>query len=96
MTKPDLLQADELAEQLKLVPQWQEEDKALARNFEFANFVQAFGFMTKVAMIAERMDHHPDWGNIYNRVQIILTTHVSGGITYKDIELARAIDELVA
>lgn len=60
----------------------------------FGDFVEAFGFMTQVALLAEKADHHPEWRNVYNRVDIELTTHDAGGLTLKDIELARAIDGL--
>lgn len=60
----------------------------------FGDFVEAFGFMTQVALLAEKADHHPEWRNVYNRVDIELTTHDAGGLTLKDIELARAIDSL--
>jgi 4a-hydroxytetrahydrobiopterin dehydratase len=74
---------------------WIEENKTLTREFEFKNFVEAFGFMTKVAILAEKMDHHPSWHNVYNKVTIELTTHDAGNIvTDKDRALAKAIDEL--
>ena len=62
---------------------------------EFDGFVAAFGFMTKVALVAEKMDHHPDWRNSWNRVEITLTSHDAGGVTQRDIALARAIDGLL-
>ncbi len=62
----------------------------------FGGFVEAFGFMTQVALLAEKADHHPEWRNVYNRVNIDLTTHDAGGLTVKDIELAKAIDRLCA
>lgn len=72
---------------------WKEENNQLKRSFEFANFIEAFGFMTKVAMIAEKMNHHPTWSNTYNKVEIILCTHDAGNtITDKDRKLATAID----
>ena len=73
---------------------WERHDGYLYREFRFANFVGAFGFMTSVALIAERMNHHPDWSNVYNVVRIRLSTHDAGGITDKDIALASAISEL--
>jgi len=74
---------------------WQESDNKLKRTFEFENFVEAWGFMNKVAMIAEKMDHHPNWSNVYNKVTIELTTHDAGNtITDKDRKLAAAIDKL--
>jgi 4a-hydroxytetrahydrobiopterin dehydratase len=75
---------------------WQEIDNQLKRTFEFRNFVEAFAFMTKVALIAEKMDHHPNWFNVYNRVEISLTTHdANNTVTEKDRTLAKAIDALL-
>lgn len=75
---------------------WIEEDNKLKRTFEFDNFVEAFGFMSKVAILAEKMDHHPNWSNVYHRVTIELSTHDAGNIvTEKDRQLAAAIDELL-
>lgn len=74
---------------------WKETNDTLVKKFEFKNFVEAFSFMTKVALIAEKMSHHPEWKNVYNKVKITLTTHDEGNkITEKDRELAKAIDEL--
>lgn len=74
---------------------WKEENNSLSKSFEFKNFIQAFSFMTKVAMIAEKMNHHPEWKNVYNKVDIILTTHDEGNtITEKDRLLAEAISGL--
>ncbi len=75
---------------------WQEADNKLTRTFEFDDFIQAFGFMTKVAFLAEKMDHHPNWSNVYNKVTIELTTHDAGNtVTDRDKNLAEAIDKLV-
>ena len=75
---------------------WKETDNALIKQFEFKNFIEAFSFMTKVAFIAEKMNHHPEWKNVYNTVEIKLTTHDEGNIiTKKDRELANAIDALL-
>ncbi|MEM8893655.1 MAG: 4a-hydroxytetrahydrobiopterin dehydratase [Bacteroidota bacterium] len=75
---------------------WQEADNKLSRTFEFDDFIQAFGFMTKVAFLAEKMDHHPNWSNVYNKVTIELTTHDAGNtVTDKDRKLAAAIDGVV-
>ncbi|MBC7418287.1 MAG: 4a-hydroxytetrahydrobiopterin dehydratase [Pedobacter sp.] len=74
---------------------WKEENNSLSRSFKFKNFIEAWSFMTKVAMVAEKMDHHPEWSNVYNTVNITLTTHDKGNtITDKDRELAKKIDEL--
>jgi 4a-hydroxytetrahydrobiopterin dehydratase len=75
---------------------WKEENNSLTRTFEFKNFVEAFGFMSKVALLAEKFDHHPIWTNVYNKVDIKLNTHSAGFIvTDKDRKLAEAIDKLV-
>ena len=74
---------------------WQEENNQLVRIFKFNNFIEAFGFMTQVAILAEKMDHHPNWSNVYNTVEISLCTHDAGDvITDKDHALAAAIDKL--
>jgi 4a-hydroxytetrahydrobiopterin dehydratase len=67
----------------------------LRRSIQFTDFSQAFSFMTRVALIAERVDHHPEWFNVFNRVDITLTTHEAKGITSRDIEMANAIDALI-
>lgn len=75
---------------------WKEEDNKLYKEFKFKNFSEAFAFMTRVAFEAEKMDHHPAWTNVYNKVEIWLSTHDSGNtVTEKDRKLARAIDSLV-
>ncbi len=66
----------------------------IKRSFRFGNFVEAFGFMTKVALLAEKADHHPEWSNVYNRVEIRLTTHDAGGLSKRDVALAAKIDGL--
>ena len=68
--------------------------RAVRRSFRFADFSAAFAFMTRVALAAEKADHHPDWSNVWNRVDIALTTHDAGGLTGRDIALAKAIDAL--
>ena len=75
---------------------WVEKDNSLYRKFEFANFAEAFEFMTKVATVAERQNHHPDWSNSWNIVEISLCSHDKGAITQRDHDLANAIDELLA
>lgn len=74
---------------------WQEENNQLKCSFEFAGFPEAFAFMTRVALLAEKMNHHPDWRNVYNKVEITLYTHSAGDvITDKDEKMAKAIDEI--
>ncbi len=67
---------------------------AILREFKFADFSEAFGFMARVALAAEKADHHPEWSNVYNRVQITLTTHDAGGLSKRDVAMARAIDAM--
>ena len=74
---------------------WEQKDNQLYRKFVFNNFIDAFGFMTKVAMLAEKANHHPTWSNTWNKVEIWLSTHDAGNVvTYKDLELSKAIDNL--
>ena len=81
---------------LDTVPGWREVEgrDAIARTFRFADFSTAFGFMTRAAMIAETMDHHPEWTNVYDRVEVTLATHSAGGVTERDIALAAALDRI--
>ena len=67
---------------------------AISKTFSFGNFNEAFGWMTRAALIAEKMDHHPEWFNVWNRVDVTLSTHDAGGLTERDINLARAMDKL--
>ena len=79
---------------LKELPQWRKVDgrDAIARKFEFKDFNMAFGFMSRVALLAEKMDHHPEWFNVYNKVEVVLSTHDAGGVTENDIKMAKAMD----
>ena len=70
--------------------------EAIAKTFVFADFNEAFGFMTRAALVAEKMDHHPEWFNVYNRVTVDLATHDAGGITPKDVDLAKLLDATAA
>jgi 4a-hydroxytetrahydrobiopterin dehydratase len=71
---------------------WDVKRDAIARSYTFRDFSEAFAFMTRVALAAEQADHHPEWSNVYNKVYILLTTHDAGGLTRRDIELAKRID----
>jgi len=86
-------QINALADEL---PQWSLVDGKLHRELRFADFNEAFGFMTRVALIAETMGHHPEWSNVWNRVVIDLTTHDAGGLSSWDVQLAQRIDQLVS
>jgi 4a-hydroxytetrahydrobiopterin dehydratase len=80
------------------LPAWRaaEGRDAIRRSLRFADFSAAFGFMTRVALLAEAMDHHPEWSNVYNRVEVLLATHDAGGVTALDVRLAHAIDGFAA
>jgi 4a-hydroxytetrahydrobiopterin dehydratase len=96
MPVPQLTEA-ERGEALASLPEWHLRDDKLAivRKFKFADFSEAFAFMARVALIAEKRDHHPEWSNVYNRVEIVLTTHDAGGLSQRDIDMAAAIDALI-
>ena len=85
------------AESLAALPEWKHdaERDAIARRFVFRDFNEAFGFMTRVALLADKADHHPEWSNVWNRVDIVLTTHDAGGLSIRDIQMAQAIDALI-
>ena len=91
-----LLNNDEMVHALKQLPDWHLHEGAIAKEFVFADFSAAFAFMTRVALVAEKMDHHPDWNNTYNRVHISLMTHDKGGLTTHDVDLAKAIETIIA
>jgi 4a-hydroxytetrahydrobiopterin dehydratase len=96
MAVPQLTE-DERDLALSGLPEWSLRDDKLAivRRFKFADFGQAFAFMTRVALIAEKRDHHPEWSNVYNWVEITLTTHDAGGLSQRDVDMAGAIDGLI-
>jgi 4a-hydroxytetrahydrobiopterin dehydratase len=96
MARPGKLPEPEVASRLAAVPGWAVKDGKLHRELAFADFAQAFAFMTDVAREAEALQHHPEWLNVYNRVVIDLTTHDAGGITALDFELARRAENLAA
>ena len=86
----------ELEQALAPLPAWSAHNgdrRAITRSLRFADFNAAFGFMSRVALLAETMDHHPEWSNVYNRVEVLLTTHDAGGVTDRDVRMARFIDE---
>lgn len=91
------LDEDERAATLDELGEWDYDETrdALTRTFVFADFVEAFGFMTRVAILAEKADHHPEWSNVYNRVDVLLTTHDAGGLSARDVALATAIEGLL-
>ncbi len=91
-----LLDDDELAAALAELPSWDMRDGALHRELTFADFAEAFGFMTELAAVAERLDHHPDWCNSWNTVTIDVISHAAGGVTAKCVDLAKAADRLAA
>lgn len=93
----DQLSEAEREDALDGLPDWDHDEArdAITRSFTFDNFSEAFAFMTRVALLAEAADHHPEWSNVYNRVDILLTTHDAGGLSERDIEMAEAIDALV-
>ena len=92
--KPKLSAPAEIQAALDTLPSWQLDAGTLLCTLVFDDFSSAFGFMTRAALLAERADHHPDWRNVWNRVEIRLSTHEAGGITQRDLDLARALEKL--
>ena len=92
------LTIEELKTALKRLPDWQlaKGREAITRKFQFVDFDAAFAFMTRVALLAAKMDHHPEWFNVYNKLDVTLATHDAGGVTQKDIDLATAMDGYAA
>lgn len=92
------LDSDQRAALSHKLPDWRVDPgrDALVRNFQFPDFIEAFGFMTRVALLAEKADHHPEWSNVYGKVEILLTTHDCDGLSTRDLALAEAIDKLVS
>jgi len=88
------LSQSDIEEEIKNLPGWSIVNEKLHKEFEFASFNQAFGFMTRAAMEIEKMNHHPEWFNVYNRITVELTTHDAGGITKNDVNLAKILDSL--
>ena len=94
---PEKLSGDARRTALATLADWSEvaDRDAIYKSFRFGDFNQAFGFMSRVALMAEKMDHHPEWFNVYNRVEVTLATHDAGGVTERDIRLAQFMDRLV-
>jgi len=95
MTEHNATSAD-IAKFLNEHPDWTEAHSALHRNFKFRNFREAFGFMAEVALLAEKQNHHPEWSNVYNKVEVKLTSHDADGITGRDFDLAGKMDAIAA
>ena len=98
MTRPKRLSPEARAEALAVLTGWKPaaEREAIVKRFVFRDFSEAFGWMTRVALLAEAMNHHPEWSNVYRTVDVTLATHDAGGLTELDVKLARAIDALVS
>ena len=90
------LTADELAQALKSLRGWTVSGGKLHRDYQFRDFIEAFGFMTSAAIVVQSMDHHPEWSNVYHRVAVDLVTHDAGGITGMDVDLAGRMEELAS
>lgn len=92
------LPIEDVSAALKRLPDWRlaEGREAITRKFQFVDFDATFAFMTRVALLAAKMDHHPEWFNVYNRLEVTLATHDAGGVTQKDIDMATAMDGYTA
>ena len=88
------LSSEQISEELKNLPGWSVKEEKLHKDFEFGDFNEAFGFMTRAAMEIEKMNHHPEWFNVYNKLTVDLMTHDAGGITENDINLAKILNSL--
>ena len=93
MSAPPLLDDATVAAALQQLPGWEQRQDGIEKDFTFSNFAAAFAFMTRVAFLAEAHNHHPEWSNVWNKVHIRLSTHESGGLTQRDIDLATAVEE---
>lgn len=96
MTRPSKLSADERKQALTKLSGWSEVQgrDAITKKYVFKNFSEAFGFMARAALVAEKLDHHPEWFNVYKTVEVTLSTHDAGGLTALDVKLAEAMDKL--
>jgi len=97
-TRPARMSETALAETMATLPGWtlREDGAAITKGFRFADFNAAFGFMTRVAILADKIDHHPEWFNVYNRVDVVLNTHDVGGVSALDIQMARFMEQIAA
>ncbi|EAW29939.1 putative pterin-4a-carbinolamine dehydratase [marine gamma proteobacterium HTCC2143] len=95
MATPVVLSNDDIANRLGVNSQWELKDNKLYRRLMFEDFIHAFGFMAQIAMVAEKINHHPEWANVYRTVDIYLTTHDAGGVSEKDFELLAKIEQLI-
>lgn len=93
--RPTLYSSAEIQENLNHLKDWKLEGNAIQKEFKFKDFISAFGFMTQVAFHAEKLNHHPDWKNVYNTVSIKLNTHDAGGLTELDFKLAKLINKIL-
>ena len=98
MSRPEKLAGDARTAALAGLPGWREVAgrDAITRTFMFADFNTAFGFMARAALVAEKLDHHPEWFNVYNKVEVTLATHDAGGVTALDVTLAQAMDRMAS
>lgn len=96
MSRPEKLDDAAIAVLLASLPQWERREDSIFREFRFENFRTAFAFMTQLAIVAEKLDHHPEWFNVYNRVEITMTTHDADGITALDGEFATTADVIAS
>jgi 4a-hydroxytetrahydrobiopterin dehydratase len=94
MARPTKLTAEEIAQALAALPEWSASGDHLHRELRFAGFVEAFGFMASMALVSESMNHHPNWSNVYDRVEIDLFTHDAGGVTELDVQWAKRAEAL--
>ena len=93
--RPAKSNPEEIKKELSTLTNWKQDGNVITRDIKFGNFVEAFGFMTKVALEAEKLNHHPEWKNVYNSVSIRLSTHDAGGLTSLDFKLAAKIEKII-
>jgi 4a-hydroxytetrahydrobiopterin dehydratase len=89
----DKLTSEKIAQALREAEGWSGDSDAIRKTFKFKNFSEAWAFMSRVALLAEKMNHHPEWSNVFNRVDIKLTTHEAGGVSQRDIDMMKAIEK---